>query len=226
VLLAAAAPIASHLLRAPDLRVAIQLYALVVPARMVATGVASAVLRLHGRYHWITLKSVAFAALRLPLMTGPALLGFGVTGVLLGALIGEALNCLVLIAMLRLTWKHRCSDQPLFDTRPTRELTGAARALTALWFSASLKALQLETFIPITAALASPTAVGVLRLGLDIGEVLLKATAPLSVVLFPSVVSAYMRKGSDAGDAFILRSVGLLAIVVTPVAACALACAP
>lgn len=190
ILFATARLLATYLLHAPELANLIRIYAVILPFRLLAVGVPTALLRLRNRFDWLALKSVVYSVCRLLLISGAAFWGFGLEGVLIGATIGELLNVSILLIMLHRLWRRE-TNSALLDFRRPERLRIIAKLMGDLWISASLKGLQTEAFLPIVALITSPTAVGVVRSGLDIAQLILKLIEPISSAIHPRIIELY-----------------------------------
>ncbi len=210
--------VARHLLNQPSASWIVAAAGVAVAARVAATGMSTAVIRLAGRFRWLAVKSVGYAGARLLLITSPVALGWGFTGAAGGVILSEVINATVVVllgrAALRTIAPH--GTLPLWRSDPPAEAARGRRLIPSLWLSASLKALQLETFLPLAALLAPPADVGLLRTGLDIADVPGKAAGPLATVIFPRIVTAREHSREAFGNALRSSASGLL-IIVAPV---------
>ena len=223
-LLALANPVAAHLLKDPDLATAVRLGCIALPIRLLSQGVCVAVLRLEERYGWLAVRSVVAAATRLLLMSGAALLGFGLTGVVVASVIAELVSATILVAVIVPTHRRVAGGHRLIDFRPPANWAEHRRMLRTLWVSASLKGFQLETFLPVAAALTSPAQVGLLRVGLDVASVTSRITAPLAIVLSPRIVACLTAGDRKASVRLLRQSNTALIVLVAPVAGLLLIC--
>lgn len=207
--------IATHLLQAPDLTALIQVYALAVPFRLMATGILSVFPRLYGRFSWLAWKSIAYSFVRLILMSGAAFLGLGLQGVIIGAILGEVFNFILLIVMAYRLYRPQVTHLVDF-TRP-QQFTEGRRMLGELWVSSTIAGLHYQTFIPIMALLTSPAQVGLIRSGLDIAEMLERIIQPLSIVFTPKIVSLYQSGDRAAFHRYLKQCAALLSALVIPI---------
>ncbi|NDJ86444.1 MAG: oligosaccharide flippase family protein [Chloroflexi bacterium] len=191
VLVALAAPIAHTMLRAPELTGLVRVYALLIPLRLSARGVPNTLLRLYGRFDWLSIKSIIYAVLRLVFLSGTAFLGFGLPGVIIGAVISDLLHTLMLYVMMLTLWRRNTHQTRLLRLDRPRRFREGRRLLQNLWIGASLKGLQLETFIPLLALLTSPEQVGLYRVGLDIAQLVTRLMEPFSIVIQPTLIQLY-----------------------------------
>lgn len=207
--------IATHLLQAPDLTTLIQIYALAVPFRLMATGVLSVFPRLYGRFSWLAWKSIAYSLVRLILMSGAAFLGLGLQGVIIGAIIGEIFNFILLIVMAYPLYRPQVTH--LIDFKRPQQFAEGRRMLGELWISSTIAGLHYQTFIPIMALLTSPAQVGLIRSALDIAEMLERIIQPLSIVFTPKIVSLYQGGDRVAFHRYLKQCAGLLSALVIPI---------
>lgn len=179
------------MLEAPQLRVWFQVYALFTPIRLYARGVPNTMIRLYGRFDWLSIKSVSYALARLALISGLALLGFGLSGVIIGAILSDIVNVALMHGMALILWRRNTQQRTFICwTRPKRMYDGV-RLMRDLWIGATLKGLQLETFIPILALLTDSAQVGLYRIGIDIAQLIARLTEPLSVVVQSTLIQLY-----------------------------------
>ena len=216
VLLVLARPIAAHLLKEPEFESLIRQYAISIPFRMFSLGVSVALLRLYDMFVWIAAKSIAYAVLRLVLMTGAALIGLGLAGVLAAVIIGEIMNMLTLLWMTLLIRRRKMPGVPLFDLRKPQQFASGFKIMGQLWITATLGGLHQHTFVPILALLTSPEQVGLFRVSTDIAELIDRLTAPLSIVIFPKVITSYERDPSETFMRFTKQLMWLLASLTLP----------
>lgn len=183
--------IAVTMLEDPQLSGWFQLYALFTPLRLYTRGVPNTVIRLYGRFDWLAIKSVSYALVRLVFISGPALLGWGLPGVILGALLSDIFNGVLMHAMTLILWRRDTGQRTFIRwARPGRFDEGR-RLLRDLWIGGTLKGLQLETFIPVLALLTDSAQVGLYRIGLDIAQLIARLTEPFSVVVQSALIQLY-----------------------------------
>jgi O-antigen/teichoic acid export membrane protein len=211
-----AEPLAFYFLKMPELDWLVRLYGLSIPFRLIGTGGSIALLRLYNRFDWLAIKSVVFAVVRLVLITGAALLGLGLTGVIIGAILIEVLNTIIILMMTLFLYQREMHVTRLIDLNRPQNFNEGRSLLVQLWISATLKGLQLETLIPITALMTSPVQVGLLRVALDIGDLINKLVAPLVVVFSSVIVKLYEEKLFTAFKAYIRQVFLLLSGLTLP----------
>jgi O-antigen/teichoic acid export membrane protein len=217
LLMLLAVPVARLLLRVPELDWLVRMFAVIIPFRLFSMGVPTSMIRVYDRFDWLAGKSVFYALLRLVLMSGAALLGLGLQGVLLGAIIGEIVNALLLLVMMLLLWQRENSGHRLFDLQRPAGMASTGRLIGSLWISASLKGFQREAFIPILSLVALPEQVGLFRSGLDIAQLIQRLIEPLSIAIKPKVMKLLAVDTRAAAIQFIKQSSLLLAILLWPV---------
>lgn len=161
--------------------------AVIMPLRQVAAGVSVALVRMDGRYGWLSVRAVSTAASRLLLVAGPALAGLGPKIVALGVVLSELIAATSMGALARLAFRRRGGGSLLAWARP-RSFDDSLPLARSLWVSASIKGLHLESFLPLAAAFTAPTQVALLRSGLDIANLTTSASAPLSIVTSPNLI--------------------------------------
>jgi O-antigen/teichoic acid export membrane protein len=218
LLMLLAQPIARWLLQDESLYPLVQLFAFSLFFRMIGAGIPPSLLRLYNRFDWLSFKSVGYAVLRLVLMSGAALLGFGLQGVLLGVLIGEITHTLLMLLLTRMAHRRQYPNTPMLQfARPTN-VPQIIRLLRQLWIGATLKGLQMETFVPLLALLSNPTQVGLFRSGLDIATLTQKLIEPLTLVIQPQIAKLYETKNRVAFVRYLWQVVGLLSTFTVPFA--------
>lgn len=207
--------IAEHLLKVPHLQDLIAIYALAIPFRILSSGVLSVFPRIYGRFDWLAWKSIAYSLIRLFLMSGAAMLGTGLPGVVLGAIIGEIFNFgLLTVIALRL---YRPRVPRLYDfTRPAQFGEGR-RMMGEVWISSSLAGLHYQTFIPVMALLTTPAQVGLFRSGLDVVELLERIIQPLSIVFTPKIIALYHSGDHPSFLRYLKQCAALLTSMVLPI---------
>ncbi len=215
LLLLAADWVATDLMKAPDLVGLVRLYAISLPFKQVGSGGPLALVRLRDRFDWLSIKSVFYAGARLLLLAGPALLGFGLVGVVVGAIIAEFINMASQMLMYVLLWRKMPNTRLIDLTRPAQFAEGS-RLLINLWFSATLQALQLETFVPITALLTSPAAVGILRSAYDVSNLINSLIQPISIVLSPGIIKTYELSPGSEFRRLLKQATAILSVMVIP----------
>lgn len=186
-----AAPVARYLLQTPELDTLVRVYAISVPFRVMSSGVIGVLPRLYDHFAWVAAKSVIYAVIRLVLMTGAALLGFGLMGVVVAAVVGEVLNIGILGLMALALHRKYLQDAPLFDLTPSPSRKQAITLMRHVWLSSTLAGLHYQTFVPLLALLTTPVQVGLFRSGLDIAELVEKTIQPLALVFSPRIIGLY-----------------------------------
>jgi len=186
-----AQPIAVYLLQTPDLVWLVQLYAVSIPFRMFGNGIARTTLRMYNRFDWLSFKSVAYGLARIVFMSGAALAGLGIEGVIVGAAIAEIVGAIILLVMQWLIYRRTAPSAKMIDFQKPRQFREGIEMMKGLWLSATLSGLQIELFVPLLALLTTPTQVGLFRSGLDIAETIEKLLIPFVLVLFPQIVKSY-----------------------------------
>lgn len=219
-------PIATGFFDDASLTSAIRISALVVPFRMAAMGVSSALLRMHDRFGWVALRGVIVSAVRLVLVVGAALLFGDVVGVAIALVAAEAFAAGSSWAFAKRAHSLSEMDGPLVGLGRSRPGPVPVRELASLWLSASLKALQLELFLPVAATQLTASDVGFLRLGLDVSDLITKSTTPLSLVLGPGIIRDFEVAGRRRGAVSVHSARRLLAFVVVPLALVGFALVP
>lgn len=216
VLFLAADFIAATMLQAAELAPLVQVYALLIPLRLAARGVPNTVVRLYGRFDWLSVKSVVYAALRLVLMSGLAWAGFGLTGVIIGAVIADLLHTLLLYWITFTLWRRNTGRSSFIRLIRPRHYAEGIRLMRDLWIGASIKGLQLETFVPLLALLTDPAQVGLYRLGLDIAQLVTRLMEPFSVVIQPTLIQLYEQQPLWKFTRYIKQATVIALVIVTP----------
>ncbi len=211
-----AGPMATHLLQAPDLEWLVRLYTLSIPFRMISNGITRTSLRMYNRFGLLSAKSIAYGAARILLMTGAALLGLGLEGVIIGAILSEVIGALMLLVMQIGVSRRELPGTALIDFHKPHQFHEGLHMMGGLWLSATLAGLQTETFVPILALLTTPAQVGIFRSGLDIAETIEKLLIPFMLVLFPQVVKSYEQTSRAQFGRMIKQSALLMGILTLP----------
>ena len=183
-------PIAEHLLKSTASVPYIRLYAFTLPFQLIGLGVLRTVIRLYEYFNWLAVKSVIYGFFRLILLSGIALLGFGFTGVLLGVIVSEILNASVMVILVKRIYAKEIPAAQLIDFTRPRQFEAVRRMIGDLWLGATLKGLQLESFIPIMALLTNPTQVGIVQTGIVLSGLVIKLTDPIMIVLMPMIMKS------------------------------------
>ncbi|RMF76555.1 MAG: lipopolysaccharide biosynthesis protein [Chloroflexi bacterium] len=217
LMLLLAGPIATHLLDAPDTLFLVQLVALTIPFRLIALGVPNGMLRLYDHFGLLSAKSVAFALVRLILITGAAVLGFGLFGVIVGAIVAEIFHAAMMLVLMAVTWRQHRPNIRLFQFGSSVYLLEHIKLMGNLWLNGTVNAIQRETLIPILALLASPADVGVFRIGLDTALLIRRLIDPILIALQPKILSIYEQASREEFLNFIKRSTILLTFLVSPI---------
>jgi O-antigen/teichoic acid export membrane protein len=218
IIIFAAPTIAAYLLKSPELSSLVSVFAIAIPFRILAGGVLSVFPRIYGRFDWLAWKSITYSLVRLILMSGAALAGLGLHGVILGAIAGEVFNFGLLLFMALRLYRPQIAGQRLVDfTRPAQFSEGRGM-LGQLWISSTLAGLHYQTFIPIMAILTTPAQVGLFRSALDISELLERTIQPLSVVFTPKIIALYQTGDEKAFRRYLKQCAMTLLSVVTPLA--------
>ena len=188
---ALAGVIAVHLLQAPDLDELVRVYALSIPFRVLSAGVIGILPRLYNRFDWVALKSVIYAVIRLVLMTGAALLGFGLTGVVVAAALSEIINMGILLLMTVAIRRRHLKNTRIWDFQPPQQFLSLRRLLGDMWIVSTLAGFHFQTFIPLMALLTIPAQVGLFRTGMDIAELIEKTVQPMTIVFSPQIIALH-----------------------------------
>jgi O-antigen/teichoic acid export membrane protein len=216
ILIIFAQPIAEHLLKSTSFTAYIRLYALTMPFQLIGLGVLRTVIRLYEYFNWLAVKSVIYAGFRLILLSGIALFGFGFTGVLSGVVFSEILNTLVMIWMVKRIYLKEIPDAKLIDFTKPRQFDAVRRMIGDLWLGATLKGIQLETFIPIMALLTNPTQVGIVRTGIDLSGLVIRLTDPIMIVLMPMIMKSAEQDSRTKFIGLLKKGTGFVASLVLP----------
>lgn len=191
LLIVFAEPAARYLLNDQHMTSFIRIYALSVPFRLVASGIVGVLPRFYDRFDWLAIKSIANAGLRLLYMTGAAWLGLGIQGVIIGALLSEITSTMLLYFFALLIHKRERSGYPFIDLVKPEHLAEIRGSIGKYWLNSLLIGLHYYLFIPFAALLTSPLQIGLLRTGMDIGELIEKAVQPLQIVFSPKIIMLY-----------------------------------
>jgi O-antigen/teichoic acid export membrane protein len=223
-----AQPIARDLLHAPDLTVLLPLYALSLPFRTISIGVLGVIPRFYNHFDWLAWKSIGYSVLRLVLITGAALFGLGLPGVILGVVLGEVINTLILVVFYALIWRRHMLDSGSRLFSFNRPLSNAnwRKLLVDQWVSSTLAGLHYQLFIPIVALLTNPVQVGVLRSGMDIADLLERAIQPITIVFSPRIIALYEQNNLREFRRYLKQVALLLVAIMLPLSGVLLITAP
>ena len=191
VMILLAEAVAVHLLLNPDLTLLIRLYAISIPFRIVTTGILGVVPRFFNQFDWLAVKAVSYAGIRLVLMSGAALLGYGLIGVVIAALISEIFHFIMLVIISLRIWQRNMVRTRFFDLSKPSNFAEGVQMLPRFWINSTLMGIHLHLFIPVAALLTTPAQIGIFRVGLDVMELLDKAIQPLWVVFTPKIIMLY-----------------------------------
>lgn len=216
ILLVVSAWVSNLLFETTEFHILIQVYALGIPFRMLASGVLSCLPRVYDRFAWVTYKSIAFAALRLILMSGAALLGFGLSGVVVAAMLADIGNFIFQASVSAFIFRDHIKPAKLLDlTRPVAFAEGR-KLLGDMWGISVLAGFHFHTFIPVMALLTTPEQVGIYRVGLDIAELIEKTIQPLYIVFSQRIISLYQTGTRKVFIHYLKQVASLLLVITTP----------
>lgn len=216
LLILLAHPIAMYLLKEPELAYLVRIYSLILPFKLYSAGIPVALVRMYNHFGWLSIKSVLFAIVRLFLISGAALAGFGLVGVIVGIILAEILNSLFLFFIVVQIWRKHLTGTRFFQSGKFRQLPEIMKMIPGYWVFGTLKGFQMETFIPLTALLTSPAQVGLLKVGLDIASLISKLISPISIVIAPNIIKSYELGSRAKFMRNIKQSAMLLAILSIP----------
>jgi O-antigen/teichoic acid export membrane protein len=216
IILLLAQPIATYLLRAPDLSGLVILYILAQPFRILANGIARTLIRMYNQYNWLSIKSIVYGFARLILISGAALIGLGLPGVILGAALAEVIGGVVVLGMGWAIHRREMPETAFIDFQKPRQFKEGLNMMRGLWLSATLSGLEIEVYIPLLALLTTPGQVGIFRSGLDIAETIEKLLVPFMLVLFPQVVKSYEQDSRAQFIRIVKQSALLMALLTLP----------
>ncbi len=208
--------IAVHLLKEPELVHLVRLYSLCLPFKIYAAGIPVALIRLYNQYTWLAFKSILYAVTRLLLITGAALIGLGLEGVVVAALLSEVVNCLILVVLTIKVWHRHLKSVSLLQFKKPQRFSEMLRLIPSYWIFGTLKSFQMEAFIPLTAALSNPAQVGLLKIGIDIADLILKLISPLAIVISPNIIKSYETGSRTQFLRTVKQSAALLSGLVIP----------
>ncbi len=206
--------VAISLLHDPELVWLIRLYALSVPFRLLGGGIVGALPRYFNHFDWLAIKAVIYAVVRLVLMTGAALLGFGFTGVVIAALLSEIVHVGMLLIMARAIWWNRLRQSAIFDLGKPTNFDEGRRMLPRFWINSTLIGLHLNLFIPIAALLTTPAQIGVFSVGVAVMELIDRAIQPLWVVFTPKIIMLYRPSTLPDFRKYLRQAAGVSGVVV------------
>lgn len=213
--------ISVQMLASADLVWLLRLYALSIPFRIITTGIWGVVPRFFNRFDWLAVKAVIYAGLRLILMSGAAFLGLGLGGVVIAALISEVLHFIILLIMGFYIWRRNLPGTKFLDLSRPAGFSEGLRMLPAFWLNSTLLGIHLHLFIPAAALLTTPAQIGILRVGMDVMELLDRAIQPLWVVFTPKIIMLYVPEKMAEFRRY-LRQSALMTNLITLPLMCAL----
>lgn len=220
--------IAHEFLHAPELSSLLTVFAFSLPFRTMSVGVLGVIPRFYNRFNWLAWKSIGYAVIRLILITGAAWMGFGLTGVIVGVVVGEILNTLILFFFYQRIWQQHMmpdSRRLLSLKQPLSEI-GWRKLLVDQWVSSTLAGIHYQLFIPVVALLTTPVQVGVLRSGMDIADLLERAIQPITLVFSPRIIALFEQNNLREFRRY-LKQVALLLIgIMLPLSGVLLISAP
>jgi len=211
-----AQPIATHMLKQPELSSLVRLFSLSLPFKIYAAGIPIALVRLYNRYNWLAFKSIAYALTRLLLITGAAFMGFGLEGVVVAALIAEIINCLILVILTIKIWQQYLREAPLLQLAKPQKFFEMLKLIPSYWIFGTLKSFQMETFVPLTAFLSTPVQVGLLKIAIDIAHLIVKLIAPIAIVISPNIIKSYESGSWKEFLKTVKHSAAMLSILTIP----------
>lgn len=208
--------IAEELMRAPELTWLVQLYGISSPFRMLAVGIPRTVLRMYNYFGWLSWKSIIYGVARIGFISGAALIGLGLEGVVIGTIIAEIVGAVALWIMVWVVRRRETPNVSLWDFTRPQQFGEGLKMMRGLWLSATLWGIQIEVFIPLLALLTTPDQVGIFRSGLDIADSVEKLLVPFMLVLFPQIVRSYEQNSRHEFIKLIKQSSGLMLLLTAP----------
>jgi len=211
-----AEPLATHLLNVPGLEWLIRLYALSLPFRVLADGVISMIPRVYNQFRWVAYKTVSNNLFRLIFMVVLVKLGYGLSGAVIGALIGDLINFAVVMVIGWRILKQKMPGVRLFDrTRPRQQAAGY-RLIADYWIISTLVGLNQQAIIPFMGLLTIASQVGLFRTGLDIAQFIDKLVAPMTLGVTPQIMRIYEQEEWTTFTRYIKRTSVIFFLAVTP----------
>lgn len=217
VVIALTAPwMAETFLQSPELTSLIAAYALAIPFRVLSLGVLSVFPRIGNRFDWLAQKSIAYAVVRLVLMTGAAAAGLGLPGVIIGVVIGEVFNFGLLVIIALRLYSPRREGHVLFDLSRPSQFEDGRHMIGQLWVSSTLTGIHYYTFVPLMSLVTDTVQVGRFRSALDIAEVVERTVQPLAVVFTPRIMILGNSNEHLLLRRYVLQCAGILSALVIP----------
>lgn len=216
LLFACAELLASRVLNIPGLDSLIRLYALSLPFRVVADGVTSTVPRVYNEFKWVAYKTVSNNFFRLILMVALVKLGYGLSGAVIGALISDVINFLVVMVIARGILKREMPGIRLIDRTPPKQQSTGYRMMADYWVVSSLVGLNQQAVIPFIGILSSASQVGLFRVGLDIAQFIDKLVAPITLGVTPQIMRVYEHEEWGVFTRHVKRTSFLFFLAVAP----------
>jgi len=211
-----AEPLGIHILNVPGFEWLIRLYAFSLPFRMVADGVTSTVPRVYNNFKWVAYKTVSNNFFRLVIMLALVLMGYGLSGAVIGAVISDIVNFIVVTVIAWRILKREMPGLRLWDrTRPRQQVAGY-RIIGDYWVVSSLAGLNQQAIFPFLGLLTSTAQVGLFRVALDIAQFLDRLVAPLNLGAAPQIMRVYAQHDWKTFTSYLKRTALLFCAAVTP----------
>src|SRR5262249_40479115 len=142
-------------------------------------------------FKWVAYKTVSNNLFRLVFMVVLVLLGYGLNGAVVGAVISDVINFTVVIVI---AWRILRREGPgvRFLDRPRRRQRSAGyRDIGDYWVVSTLVGLNQQAVIPFMGLLTSTAQVGIFRISLDTAQFIDKLCAPITLGVTPQVMRIY-----------------------------------
>lgn len=187
--------LAAEVADSPNLASSIRLYAWIAPALLIANGTCMGVLRAFDKFALITIKSAAVAAFQLLLVLAALLLEAGLMGVIIALVFAQFVDMLAsLILAGRLLRKQFGAILTSESSRIYASIRRHSGLLGQLWITGSVKSLQSRADIILLGILATPSAVGLYRLALDLAGLVGRIGSPIQDSTLPLLADLITRE--------------------------------
>lgn len=221
-----AEPLAVHLLNIPGFEWMIRFYASSLPFRVVADGVATTVPRIYNDFKWVAYKTVLNNFLRLILPLALVLVGYGLSGAVVGIVISEIVNFIVVVVIAWRILKREMPGVRLWDRTRPRLRMPLYRMISDYWVVSTLTGLHYQAFIPFMGTLTSTAQVGLFRIGLDVAQLIEKLVAPFTLGVTPQIMRVHAQEEWGTFTRYIKRIAVLFFIAIAPLTAAILVLGP
>ncbi|HUN55810.1 MAG TPA: oligosaccharide flippase family protein [Smithella sp.] len=217
IIVIAAKSVATYIFHSPAMAAYAGLYSLIILCSFV-DNTSNGVLRIHGRFGFISLRDTTLAVSRLALVWMMLMLGHGLNGVIAAMLI---ISFIQMIINLMITFKQlECSPIALLrgadlgllkNQRKEMKAFLANNYLTQCWAMVIANADMI-----ILGYYSSPIQAGLYRMGKNFVNILARVVDPFYTVIYPDLVSARAKMNYENFLSLIKKGTAAVAMLVTP----------